>query len=76
MTPFADLPAPLVDELARAGLEPHDVYTVVLGALAEDLPTGVDVTSAATIRADARAVGDFAARDAGVVAGLGVAELV
>ena len=76
MTPFDDLPASLVDELARGGLEPHDVYAVVLGALAEDLPTGVDVTSTATIRADARAVGDFAARDAGVVAGLGVAELV
>ena len=76
MTPFDDLPASLVDELARGGLEPHDVYAVVIGALAEDLPTGVDVTSTATISPDARAVGDFGARDAGVVAGLGVAELV
>jgi nicotinate-nucleotide pyrophosphorylase (carboxylating) len=76
VTPFDDLPASLVDELARGGLEPHDVYAVVIGALEEDLPTGVDVTSTATISPDARAVGDFRARDAGVVAGLGVAELV
>jgi nicotinate-nucleotide pyrophosphorylase (carboxylating) len=75
VTPFDELPRALVDELAAGGLEPHDVYAVVLGALTEDLPAGVDVTSTATIRADARAVGDFAARDAGVVAGLGVAEL-
>jgi nicotinate-nucleotide pyrophosphorylase (carboxylating) len=36
----------------------------------------VDVTSESTIRADARAVGDFAARDAGVLAGLSVAAMV
>ena len=38
----------------------------MVAALDEDLPDGgVDVTSAATIPADARGVADFAARDAG-----------
>jgi nicotinate-nucleotide pyrophosphorylase (carboxylating) len=73
---FDDLPAGLVDELADAGLDPLDVYAHVVAALGEDLPGGVDVTSQATIPADARAVADFGARDAGVVAGLGIAALV
>ncbi len=73
---FDDLPAGLVDELADAGLDPLDVYAHVMAALGEDLPGGVDVTSQATIPADARAVADFGARDAGVVAGLGIAALV
>ena len=75
MTPFGAFPTSLVNELADAGLEPLDVSALVVAALDEDLPTGVDVTSAATIPADARAVADFGARGAGVVAGLGVAEL-
>jgi nicotinate-nucleotide pyrophosphorylase (carboxylating) len=73
---FDALPAGLVDELADAGLDPLDVYAHVVAALGEDLPGGVDVTSQATIPADARAVADFGARDAGVVAGLGLAALV
>jgi nicotinate-nucleotide pyrophosphorylase (carboxylating) len=73
---FDDLPAGLVDELADAGLDPLDVYAHVVAAVGEDLPGGVDVTSQATIPADARAVADFGARDAGVVAGLGIAALV
>jgi nicotinate-nucleotide pyrophosphorylase (carboxylating) len=73
---FDDLPARVVDELADAGLDPLDVYAHVVAALGEDLPGGVDVTSHATIPADARAVADFGARDAGVVAGLGIAALV
>ncbi len=73
--PFDELPAALVDELADAGLDPLDVYAHVVAALAEDLPGGVDVTSEATIPADARAVADFGARGSGVVAGLGVAAL-
>jgi nicotinate-nucleotide pyrophosphorylase (carboxylating) len=73
---FDDLPAGVVDELADAGLDPLDVYAHVVAALGEDLPGGVDVTSQATIPADARAVADFGARDAGVVAGLGIAALV
>lgn len=66
---------PYDDELAAAGLDPAAVLAQVRAALAEDLPAG-DVTSEATISADARGSGVFAAREAGVVAGLGVAALV
>ncbi len=75
MTPYDDLPGTLLDELAAAGLDPRDVHRLVVAAIEEDLPTGVDVTSAATIPGTARAVADFGARSAGVVAGLAVAEL-
>jgi nicotinate-nucleotide pyrophosphorylase (carboxylating) len=57
------LDAGYLNDLARAALE-------------EDLAGGVDVTSVATIAAGTRAVGDFAARADGVVAGLDVAEAV
>jgi nicotinate-nucleotide pyrophosphorylase (carboxylating) len=76
VTPFDELPGPLLDEIADAGLDPLDVYAHVVAALGEDLPSGVDVTSEATIPADARAVADFVARDSGIVAGLSVAALV
>ncbi|MEO6511533.1 MAG: carboxylating nicotinate-nucleotide diphosphorylase [Nocardioides sp.] len=76
LTTYDDLPGALLGELADAGLDPFDVYAHVVAALGEDLPGGVDVTSEATISADARAVADFGARAAGVVAGLGVATLV
>lgn len=45
-------------------------------AIEEDLDGGVDVTTVATIPEDALATGDFTAREAGVVAGLRVAEAV
>jgi nicotinate-nucleotide pyrophosphorylase (carboxylating) len=78
MTPYDDLPAGLLQELRSSGLHPHLLYEEVVRALREDLPEphDVDVTSAATIAADARGVGVFAAREEGVMAGLGVAELV
>ena len=76
-TPFQDLPASLVQEIQDAGLDPQAVLAQILAALEEDLPGGGDdVTSAATISAAARGVADFGAREAGVVAGLGVAALV
>jgi nicotinate-nucleotide pyrophosphorylase (carboxylating) len=76
-TPFEELSAELVDELEAAGLDARAVYDEVVRAVEEDLPgDGVDVTSAATIPADARAVADLAAREPGVVAGLVVAALV
>jgi nicotinate-nucleotide pyrophosphorylase (carboxylating) len=76
-TPYDDLPIALLVELADAGLDPRSVYDAVVAALEEDLPGGSeDVTSVATIRADARASADFGAREAGVVAGLGIAALV
>ena len=66
---------PYDEELRAAGLDPEAIRAQVAEALAEDLPGG-DVTSIATIAADAQGVGVFAAREAGVVAGLGVAALV
>jgi nicotinate-nucleotide pyrophosphorylase (carboxylating) len=63
------------DELAAAGLDPDEVQAGIDRALAEDVPTE-DVTSVATIPASQSDSGVFAAREAGVVAGLGVAALV
>jgi len=81
MTPtsYDALPAGLLAELEIAGLDPRAVYAGIVAALAEDLPEelgGEDVTSVATIDADAEGTGDFAAREPGVVAGLTVAALV
>ena len=76
-TAYDDLPRDLLDELTEAGLDPRAVYDDILGALEEDLPGGSDdVTSTATIPADATGTADFAARQPGVVAGLGIAGLV
>ncbi|KAA1428299.1 carboxylating nicotinate-nucleotide diphosphorylase [Nocardioides antri] len=75
LTPYDAMPEALVDEHALGGLDPRATYDLVAAALAEDVPTE-DVTSAATIAADTRGVADFNAREPGVVAGLGVAELV
>jgi len=73
--PFAELPPSLVAELAAAGLDPALVHQSVADAIQEDLP-GDDVTSWSTIPASDEATADFVARQDGVVAGLGVAELV
>ncbi|SFC20422.1 nicotinate-nucleotide pyrophosphorylase [carboxylating] [Nocardioides terrae] len=77
------LPASLRAELSAAGIDIGALYDAIESALDEDLPEPApgempaeDVTSVATIPLDARARGDFAVRDAGVVAGLGVAALV
>ncbi len=70
-------PAALAEELRAADLGYESLVDHVLRALQEDLPEGgVDATSVATIAADAHAEGVFAARDEGVVAGLGIAALV
>ncbi len=77
MTPFTQLPEALLVELRAGGLDPAEVYDDIVRAVAEDLPgDGVDVTSAATIAAEARGAADFAAREPGVVAGLHIAALV
>jgi nicotinate-nucleotide pyrophosphorylase (carboxylating) len=74
---YDGLPADLLDELSRAGLDPHAVVDLVRAALEEDLAGGGDdITSVATIPSEARGTADFAAREPGVVAGLGVAALV
>jgi nicotinate-nucleotide pyrophosphorylase (carboxylating) len=75
-TAYADLPGGLLDELAHAGLDPEDVYAMVVCAFDEDLPDGGrDVTSSAMPPMGA-GTGDIGPREAGVVAGLAVAELV
>ena len=74
-TAYDELPGNLVDELYTCGLEPWSVYDHVVRSLAEDVPCE-DVTSVATVPADAEATGDLVARADGVVAGLAVAELV
>jgi nicotinate-nucleotide pyrophosphorylase (carboxylating) len=74
-TPFGDLPATLVDELAQAGLDPRAVYDMVAAAFEEDLPKGTDDVTSAAMPDMGVAVADVNAREHGVVAGLGVAEL-
>jgi len=51
-------------------------YQLVRAALAEDLAGGVDVTSVATISADAELQAEFVARESGVVAGIEMAKAV
>ncbi|MFJ9739905.1 carboxylating nicotinate-nucleotide diphosphorylase [Streptomyces sp. NPDC101166] len=62
--------------LADAGLDPLEVEDIANVAIQEDLALGVDVTTVATIPEEAVATADFTAREAGVVAGLRVAEAV
>ncbi|OIJ89671.1 carboxylating nicotinate-nucleotide diphosphorylase [Streptomyces colonosanans] len=66
----------LAQLLADAGLDPVEVEDIANVAIEEDLDHGVDVTTVATIPEDAVATADFTAREAGVVAGLRVAEAV
>ncbi|GGS84605.1 carboxylating nicotinate-nucleotide diphosphorylase [Streptomyces chromofuscus] len=66
----------LAQLLADAGLDPVEVEDIANVAVQEDLAGGVDVTTVATIPQDAVATADFVAREAGVVAGLRVAEAV
>jgi len=51
-------------------------YELVKAALAEDLAGGVDVTSVATIAADAALQAEFVARESGVVVGIEMAKAV
>ena len=74
-TRYSELPAALVAEVAETGLDPQDVYDLVVTAFEEDLPHGGrDVTSDAMPDMGA-ATGDLVAREEGVVAGLAIAEL-
>jgi nicotinate-nucleotide pyrophosphorylase (carboxylating) len=72
----AQLSADLTARLSQAGLDPAAVATLAAAAVAEDLDGGVDVTSVATVPETARGHAEFAARGAGVVAGIPVAEAV
>ncbi len=62
--------------LDAAELDRAYVLDLVTRALAEDLDGGVDVTSVATVPADLRGVAAFVPRQAGTVAGVGVAMAV
>lgn len=62
--------------LDAAGLDPAYVLDVVTRAVAEDFDGGVDVTSVATVPAGLRGVAAFVPRQAGTVAGTGVAMAV
>lgn len=66
----------LAVRLSAAGLDAEAVAHLVDAALSEDLAGGDDLTSAATVSDDARAVATFTTRAEGVVAGLDVVELV
>ena len=75
MTSLDDVPVELRDELAAAGLDLDHVWGTIARALTEDLPEEPheDPTTSSTVPLDARGEAVFAAREAGVVAGLGVA---
>ncbi len=64
------------DALVAAGLDVEGVTELVERALAEDLRDGPDVTTNATVDAEAEATGDVVARSRGVVAGVAVALVV
>jgi len=71
------VPHELREEIVAAGLDYSEVLDHVFRAVQEDLPgdDDVDTTSVATIAEDAVVVGDFNAREPGVVAGLAIAAL-
>lgn len=71
-----DMSPATTQALAAAGLDPDHVATLVGAAVDEDLAGGVDVTSAATVPVEQRAVLDLVARGSGVVAGVPVAAAV
>ncbi len=66
----------LIERLRGAGLDPQEVTRIVSAALDEDLAGRTDVTTEATVPADARTTAYLVARGDGVAAGLPVAETV
>jgi nicotinate-nucleotide pyrophosphorylase (carboxylating) len=60
--------------LVASGLDPADVMALVDRAAAEDLGTAGDVTSAATVDADATLTARYVSRGAGVICGLPIVE--
>lgn len=74
-TPYDALPAALVEEISKAGLDPRAIHHHVALAFEEDLPGGADDVTSAAMPDMGRAVADFVAREPGVVAGLAIAEL-
>ena len=78
MTNLRAVPTELLDELTASGLDHDVVRDTIRRAFEEDLPdtSRVDPTSWATISEGALGEAVFAAREPGVVAGLGVAAVV
>jgi nicotinate-nucleotide pyrophosphorylase (carboxylating) len=66
----------VAEGLRAGGLDPEHVARVARATVEEDLGGGVDVTSEATVDAEARAVADYTARKPGVAAGVFVAAAV
>ncbi|MGY2066703.1 carboxylating nicotinate-nucleotide diphosphorylase [Blastococcus sp. SYSU DS0619] len=75
-TEWFPLRAELADVLRDGGLDPATVERVIRRALDEDLALGPDVTTLATVPADALATGEVVPRSAGVLAGIPVAAAV
>lgn len=69
-------PDEVTEALVEAQLEPQHVGQVVAATLAEDLGWGPDVTSEATLPADAYGTADVVARETGCLAGVPVAAAV
>jgi len=65
----------LTTRIVSAGLDPDRLAALVRAALDEDLGGGSDVTTLATIGPDRHDTAEFVVREAGVVAGLLVAEV-
>ena len=59
-----------IDALIESGLDPDDVVAVIRRSAAEDLGTAGDLTSKATIDADASIEAHYVARQGGVLAGV------
>jgi len=66
----------IAQRLRDAGLDPDRIVRLARATVEEDLGGGIDVTSEATVAADARTVADYAARRSGVAAGIYVAAAV
>ncbi|OZD57621.1 nicotinate-nucleotide diphosphorylase (carboxylating) [Rhodococcus sp. 06-1059B-a] len=65
-----------MNALIEQGLDPDEIRSIVRTALAEDLRYGPDVTTTATVPAEARATATVVSRQAGTVAGIDVGLLV
>jgi nicotinate-nucleotide pyrophosphorylase (carboxylating) len=66
----------IADKLRAAGLDPDYVVRLARATVEEDLGGGADVTSEATVSADARSIADYTARKPGVASGIYVAAAV
>ena len=66
----------IADRLRAVGLDPDHVARLAGATVEEDLGGGVDVTSEATVSADARSIADYTARKPGVASGIYVAAAV